>query len=83
MRTGQPTQHTRGRSREITDRPRLLVPVDAVAHGLTAFRAGGRAIPLRNPARQFNKINHYAMDCIARFVANSNAAERHGSQAVD
>jgi hypothetical protein len=47
-----------------------------------AFAAYGRAgrqplrvrpaglLPLRNPARQFDKINHYAQDRIARFVAN-------------
>jgi len=66
----QATQHARDRVREITDRRRLLVPVEDVVQDVNRFLRGWSGyFRYGNSARHFNKINHYALDRIARFVA--------------
>ncbi len=66
----QAVQHARNRVREITDRRRLLVPVDEVVQDVNRFLRGWAGyFRYGNSARQFDKINHYAQDRIARFVA--------------
>ena len=69
-------QPARYRIREITDRRRLLVPVDEVVQDLNRFLRGWSGyFRYGNSARQFDKIDHYAMDRLARFVAKrTNAA---------
>ena len=59
----------RDRVREITDRRRLLVPVEDVVQDLKPVPAGLVGL-LRygNSDRSFDKINHYAVDRLARFA---------------
>jgi RNA-directed DNA polymerase len=80
----QATQHARDRIREITDRRRLLVAVDDVVHDVNRFLRGWAGyFRYGNSARQFNKINHYALDRIARFVAKRHKRGRgYGWKAV-
>ena len=64
------TQHARDRVREITDRRRPRVPVDDVVQDVNRFLRGWAGyFRYGNSARQFNKINHYVLDRLARFVA--------------
>jgi group II intron reverse transcriptase/maturase len=66
----QAMQHARNRVREITDRRRLLVDVEEIAQDVNRFLRGWAGyFCYGNSARQFDKINHYAQDRIARFVA--------------
>jgi hypothetical protein len=66
----QATQRARDRVREITDRRRLLVPVDDVVQDVNRFLRGWSGyFRYGNSARQFDKIDHYALERIARFVA--------------
>ena len=66
----QALQRARDRIRELTDRRRLLVDVDEVVQDVNRFLRGWAAyFRYGNSARQFDKINHYAQDRIARFVA--------------
>ena len=66
----QAMQRARDRIRELTDRRRLLVDVDEVVQDVNRFLRGWAAyFRYGNSARQFDKINHYAQDRIARFVA--------------
>jgi group II intron reverse transcriptase/maturase len=80
----QATQHARDRIREITDRRRLRVPVDDVVQDVNRFLRGWSGyFRYGNSARQFNKINHYALDRLARFVAKRHKRSRgHGWKAV-
>ncbi|MBV9533968.1 MAG: hypothetical protein JO321_01000 [Solirubrobacterales bacterium] len=65
----QATQRARYRIREITDRSRLLVPVEQIVRDLNWFLRGWSGyFRYGNSAREFNKINHYTMDRLARFV---------------
>jgi group II intron reverse transcriptase/maturase len=66
----QAMQRARDRVGEITDRRRLLVPVDEVVQDVNRFLRGWSGyFRYGNSARQFDKIDHYAQDRIARFVA--------------
>ena len=66
----QAMHHARDRVREITDRSRLLVPVDEVVQDLNRFLRGWSGyFRYGNSARQFDKIDHYALDRLARFIA--------------
>src|SRR5438874_8911529 len=66
----QATQHARDRVREITDRRRLLVPVEDVVQDVNRFLRGWSGyFRYGNSARQFDKIDHYAQDRLARFIA--------------
>ena len=80
----QATQQARDRIREITDRRRLRVPVDDVVQDVNRFLRGWSGyFRYGNSARQFNKINHYALDRLARFVAKRHKRSRgHGWKAV-
>ncbi|MGN6176546.1 MAG: group II intron reverse transcriptase/maturase, partial [Streptosporangiaceae bacterium] len=65
----QATQRARYRIREITDRSRLLVPVEQIVRDLNWFLRGWSGyFRYGNSAREFNKINHYTMDRLARFI---------------
>ena len=71
----QAMQRARDRIGEITDRRRLLVPVDEVVHDVNQFLRGWSGyFRYGNSARQFDKIDHYARDRIARFVAKRHNA---------
>ena len=66
----QAMQRARDRIHELTDRRRLLVDVDDVVRDVNRFLRGWAGyFRYGNSARQFDKINHYAQDRIARFVA--------------
>src|SRR5688572_3425564 len=80
----QATRHARDRIREITDRRRLRVAVDEVVQDVNRFLRGWAGyFRYGNSARQFNKINHYALDRIARFVAKRHKRSRgYGWKAV-
>jgi RNA-directed DNA polymerase len=80
----QATQHARDRIREITDRRRLRVSVDDVVQDVNRFLRGWSGyFRYGNSARQFNKINHYALDRLARFVAKRHKRSRgYGWKAV-
>ena len=66
----QAMQHARDRIREITARRRLLLPVEEVVQDLNRFLRGWAGyFRYGNSARQFDKIDHYAIDRLARFVA--------------
>jgi RNA-directed DNA polymerase len=72
----QATQHARDRIREITDRRRLLVPVEDVVQDLNRFMRGWSGyFRYGNSDRSFDKINHYAVDRLARFVGKRH---KHG-----
>ena len=65
----QATQRARDRIREITDRRRLLVPVEDIVQDLNRFLRGWSGyFRYGNSDRSFDKINHYAVDRLARFV---------------
>ena len=76
--------HARNRVREITDRSRLLVPVNEVVHDLNRFLRGWSGyVRYGSSARQFDKIDHYALDRLARFVAKRHKRDRgHGLKVV-
>ena len=62
-------QHARDRIREITDRRRLLVPVEDVVQDINRFLRGWSGyFRYGNSDRSFDKIDQYAVDRLARFV---------------
>lgn len=64
------TGHARDRIRTLTDRSRLLVPVEQVAAEINAFLRGwANYFRYGNSARPFDKISAYAADRLALFVA--------------
>ena len=80
----QAMQHARNRTREITDRRRLLVPVDDIVRDVNRFLRGWAGyFRYGNSARQFNNINLYALNRISRFVAKRHKRSwRYGWKAV-
>ncbi|MGZ6667466.1 MAG: group II intron reverse transcriptase/maturase [Solirubrobacteraceae bacterium] len=65
----QATQRARDRIREITDRSRLLVPVETIVQDVNRFLRGWSGyFRYGNSDRAFDKINQYAVDRLARFV---------------
>jgi RNA-directed DNA polymerase len=65
----QATQRARDRIREITDRSRLLVPVETIVQDVNRFLRGWSGyFRYGNSDRSFDKISHYAVDRLARFV---------------
>jgi RNA-directed DNA polymerase len=80
----QAMQHARDRTREITDRRRLLVPVDDVVQDVNRFLRGWSGyFRYGNSARQFNTINLYALNRLSRFVAKRHKRSwRYGWKAV-
>jgi group II intron reverse transcriptase/maturase len=70
-------QAARGRVREITDRRRLLTPVEDVVADLNRFLAGwGGYFRRGNSSRHFDKIDHYAFDRVARFLGQRHQVRR-------
>jgi len=69
-------QAARMRIREITDRRRLLSPVEEIVAELNRFLIGwGGYFRRGNSSRHFDKIDHFAFDRVARFLG-----ERHRSR---
>ena len=65
----QATQRARDRIREITDRSRLLLTRRRVVQDVNRFLRGWAGyFRYGNSDRSFDKINHYAVDRLARFV---------------
>ncbi len=77
-------QHARDRTGEITDRRRLLVPVDDVVQDVNRFLRGWSGyFRYGNFARQFNDINLYALNRLSRFEAKRHKRGwRYGWKAV-
>ena len=73
----QAMQHARQRIREITARERLLLPVEDIVQDLNRF-LGGWAGYFRygNSAQFFDKIQLYAVNRLAIFVANHHQRNR-------
>jgi group II intron reverse transcriptase/maturase len=68
------TQHARDRIRSITDRSRLLVPVEDIVRELNVFLRGwGGFFRYGNSARALGQIRNYALLRLAAFVS-----KRHG-----
>ncbi|HEX2299179.1 MAG TPA: group II intron reverse transcriptase/maturase [Pseudonocardiaceae bacterium] len=80
----QAMQHARDRVREITDRRRLLLPIEDVVRDVNRFLRGWAGyFRYRNSARQFNTINLYALNRLSRFVAKRHKRGwRYGWRAV-
>src|SRR5438045_589649 len=65
----QATQRARDRIREITDRRRLLVPLEDVVQDTNRFLRGWSShFRYGNSDHSFDKISHYATDRLARFI---------------
>jgi RNA-directed DNA polymerase len=63
-------QHARDRIREITDRRRLLLPVEQIVLELNRFLRGWAGyFRYGNSTRQLDQIRMYAADRLARFIA--------------
>ncbi len=63
------TQAAKQRIRELTDRRLLLMPVEDVVANLNRFLTGwGGYFRYGNSTRQFDKIDRYALDRVARFL---------------
>jgi group II intron reverse transcriptase/maturase len=80
----QATQHARDRVREITDRSRLLVPVEEIVQDVNRFLRGWASyFRYGNSADTFDKITFHAMNRLARFVAKRHKRNwRYGWRAV-
>ena len=62
-------QHTRDRIREVTDRSRLLLPVEQVVGETNVFLAGWAGYFRYGAShRQFDQITDYALTRLALFV---------------
>jgi hypothetical protein len=62
----QAAQHARDRIRELTDRSRLLAPVDQVVREVNGFLRGWAGyFRYGNSARQFDKISTFAVAWLA------------------
>ena len=63
-------QHARDRIRELTDRSRLLVPVERIVQDVNAFLRGWAGyFRYGNSAQAFDKISAFALARLARFLA--------------
>jgi RNA-directed DNA polymerase len=70
-------QHARQRVRELTDRSRLLLPVDWVTEDVNRFLRGWVAyFRYGNSADQFDKINGYARMRLAWFITRRHRRSR-------
>ena len=70
-------QHARDRIRQMTDRRRLLVPVDWIVQELNQFLRGwGGYFRYGNPARIFDAISQYALERLAGFVGKRHKRSR-------
>ena len=71
-------QAARMRIREITDRRRLLLPVEEVVADLNRFLTGwGGYFRRGNSSRHFARIDHYAFDRVARFLGERHKLRPH------
>jgi len=71
------TQHARDRIRELTDRRRLLVPVEEIVGSLNRFLRGWAGFfRIGNSARVFDKIRFYAVHRLGIFVGNLHRQHR-------
>lgn len=62
-------RHARDRLRELTDRSRLLLPVEAVVTGMNMFLRGWTAyFRYGHSTTRFAKISDYALDRLVTFV---------------
>ena len=77
-------QHARDRIRELTERRRLLVPVEEVVQDLNRFLRGWAGYFRHgNSARHFHLVSTYANDRLALFVAKRHQRARaYGWRAV-
>ena len=70
-------QHARDRIRGLTDRKRLLVPIEEVVGSLSRFLRGWAGFfRIGNSARHLDKIRHYAFERLGIFVANLHRQSR-------
>jgi RNA-directed DNA polymerase len=70
-------QHARDRLRTLTDRSRLLVPVEDVVESMNRFLRGWTAyFRIGNSARTFDKISTFAFARMALFVAKLHRRSR-------
>jgi len=73
----QAAQHARDRIRELTDRSRLLAPVDQVVREVNGFLRGlAGYFRYGNSARQFDKISTFAVARLALFLAKRHKRSR-------
>jgi RNA-directed DNA polymerase len=71
-------QHARDRIRELTDRRRMLLPVERVVEDVNRFLRGWAGyFRYGNSARHFDRIRSYALGRIALFVAKRHRKSRH------
>ena len=77
-------QHARDRIHELTDRRRLLVPVEEVVQDVNRFLRGWAGYFRHgNSARHFHLVRTYATDRLALFVAKRHRRARaYGWRAV-
>jgi RNA-directed DNA polymerase len=70
-------QHARDRVRELTDRSRLLLPVEVVTEQVNRFLRGWAAyFRFGNSADQFDKINGYVRMRLAWFITRRHRRSR-------
>ncbi|MFF5655117.1 group II intron reverse transcriptase/maturase [[Kitasatospora] papulosa] len=70
-------QHARDRVRELTERRRLLLPVEVIVQDVNAFLRGWAAyFRFGNSARHFDKIGSYARMRMAGFLAKRHRRSR-------
>jgi group II intron reverse transcriptase/maturase len=73
----QAAQHARDRIRQLTDRSRLLVPVDTIVTQVNAFLRGWVGyFRYGNSTRVFDKMQTYALHRLAIFIANRHKRRR-------
>jgi RNA-directed DNA polymerase len=75
--TDKAMQHARDRIRELTDRRRLLLPVEVIVAGVNRFVRGWAAyFRFGNSARHFDKITGYLRMRLALFLAKRHRRSR-------
>lgn len=75
--TSKAMQHARDRIRELTDRRRMLLPVEVIVEGINNFLRGWAAyFKYGNSARHFDKIMGYARMRLAGFLAKKHRRSR-------
>jgi RNA-directed DNA polymerase len=71
-------QHARGRVRELTDRRRLLLSVDAVVQDVNEFLCGWAGyFKYGHSAERFSKIRSYVRMRVALFIGKRHRRSRH------
>jgi hypothetical protein len=73
----QAMQHARNRIRELTDRKRLLLPVDVIVQDVNTFLRGWASyFRYGNSAHHFDAINNHAAGRLALFMAKRHKRRR-------